>query len=422
MALNALSGDEQRVIFVRLCNVLDPGVAVAFASASSELWELTQAPRQQLQADHEAAAALGRKAGKRSCKELREAKGVVWCRKGLSSDDLALLGTLGSVLPALETLHLIEPAAGPDGVPRLAEKLGAGALPAVTFLNLINTPVGDAGASALAAALGRGALLLLRNLGLGSGWTTAACTAAAENGHLECLQVAVALDCPTTEAACEAAAANGHLDCLQFLLSKGCPCDFASVIGSAAARGHIACLEWAWGQGGSVLTIEEQHCLAMHAVIDDFYDVLKCLRLRLGCAWDKRVVYEAVKRNRMPILKFACRHGRELDYHACLIAVEKDNYGMLTWLCNQGTPLHARVLTKAIKRNSYCMVTKLMEHDCPVKLRRSARRSQRRDPGRVCGLLWWPRRVVIKRKEVGDRSVGPVEDSCGVSGVGVCVG
>ena len=61
MALAALSGDEQLVIFVELCNVLDPGVAVAFSSTNSELWELTQAPRQQLQADHEAAAALGRK-------------------------------------------------------------------------------------------------------------------------------------------------------------------------------------------------------------------------------------------------------------------------------------------------------------------------------------------------------------------------
>ena len=117
-------------------------------------------------ADHEAAAALGRKAGKRSCKELREA--VVRHGKGLSSDDLALLGTLGSVLPALEELALIEPAAGPDGVPRLAEKLGAGALPAVTWLTLNDTHVGDAGASALAAALGRGALPRLRFLYLHS--------------------------------------------------------------------------------------------------------------------------------------------------------------------------------------------------------------------------------------------------------------
>ena len=67
-----------------------------------------------------------------------------WYRTGLSSDDLELLGTLGSVLPALEELRLIEPAANPDGVPRLAEKLGAGALPAVTYLNLGNTYVGEA--------------------------------------------------------------------------------------------------------------------------------------------------------------------------------------------------------------------------------------------------------------------------------------
>ena len=108
MALAALSGDEQLVIFVQLCNVLDPGVAVAFSSASSELWTLTQAPRQQLQADHEAATALGRKAGKRSCKELREAKVVRWYYKGLFPDDLDLLGTLVSVMPALEKLGLVE--------------------------------------------------------------------------------------------------------------------------------------------------------------------------------------------------------------------------------------------------------------------------------------------------------------------------
>jgi len=168
MALAALSGDEQLVIFSRLCNVLDPGVAVAFASASSELWTATQAPRQQLQADYEAARVLGRKAGKRRCKALREAKKVEWYYKDLSSDNLALLGTLGSVLPALEELTLIEPAAGPDGVQRLAEKLGAGALPAVTTLDLGDTHVGDAGASALAAALGRGALPRLKILDLHS--------------------------------------------------------------------------------------------------------------------------------------------------------------------------------------------------------------------------------------------------------------
>ena len=166
MALAALSGDEQCIIFVQLCNTLDPGIAVAFGSINSELRALTPALLQQLRADHEVATALCRKAGLRSCKELLEAKVVQCYRKGLSSDDLALLGTLGLVLPALEMLTLNEPAAGPDGVQRLAEKLGAGALPALACFQLHRMHVGDAGASALAAALGRGALLRLKELNL----------------------------------------------------------------------------------------------------------------------------------------------------------------------------------------------------------------------------------------------------------------
>eukprot|EP00964_Phaeocystis_antarctica_P108303 scaffold72916_cov67-Phaeocystis_antarctica.AAC.7 len=164
MALLSLSGDEQRIVFVQLCNVLEPRTAVYLSSASLELWELTQALLQQLRADHEAAAALCRKVGMRSCKELREAQTVICRNKGLAAADLRLLGTLGSVLPALETLELSEPASGPDGVQRLAEGLGAGALPAVTDLHLISMHVGDASASALAAALGRGALPRLKTL------------------------------------------------------------------------------------------------------------------------------------------------------------------------------------------------------------------------------------------------------------------
>ena len=182
MALSKLSGDEagiavalsedaQRMIFSQLCNVLEPGVAVALSSTSNELRTATQALLPQLRADHEAAAALGLKAGMKSCKALREAK-VVDCHNiGISAADLALLSTLGSVLPALETLRVYErsaSAAVPDGVQRLAEGLGAGALPAVTFLQLASMYVGDAGASALAAALGRGALPRLKTLWLGS--------------------------------------------------------------------------------------------------------------------------------------------------------------------------------------------------------------------------------------------------------------
>jgi len=73
MPLARLSGDEQRIVFSHLCDVLDPGSAGAVSSVSNELRTATEAPLPQLKADHEAAAALCLKLGHQSCKELREA-------------------------------------------------------------------------------------------------------------------------------------------------------------------------------------------------------------------------------------------------------------------------------------------------------------------------------------------------------------
>ena len=103
MALSKLSGDEQRIIFVQLCNVLEPRY---LSGASNELRELTQGLLQQLRAEYEVASTLCRKVGMRSCKELREARVVCCHDKSLTTADLTLLFTLGSVLPALQTLSL----------------------------------------------------------------------------------------------------------------------------------------------------------------------------------------------------------------------------------------------------------------------------------------------------------------------------
>ena len=171
MALSKLSGDEQGIILGQLRNTLEPRLAVHFSSTSTELRPLlTTAVQQQLRTDYEVATALCVKMGMLSCKELREATTVGCHGKGLSAADLATLSTLGSVLPALESLTLSERSgsAGPDGVQRLAEGLVAGALPAVTYLDIDSMHVGDAGASALTAALDRGALPRLEILQLTS--------------------------------------------------------------------------------------------------------------------------------------------------------------------------------------------------------------------------------------------------------------
>jgi hypothetical protein len=166
--MSALPTELLQHIVKQASNVLEPCSAVCLSSASKELHGSTEAVRQQLQADHEEVLALCLKVGMRSCKQLREAKAIDSRCKGLSAADVALLGTLGSVLPALQSLTLFAGKAGLEGVQRLAAGLVAGALPAVTCLSFVCTRVDEAGTSALAAALDRGALPRLATLNLSS--------------------------------------------------------------------------------------------------------------------------------------------------------------------------------------------------------------------------------------------------------------
>jgi len=168
MALSKLSGDEQGVILGLLRNALEPRLVMYFSSANKELRALHRRVQRQLRADYEGAMDLCCKVGMQGCKELRNAWAVEWNNKGLSEADLATLAKLGSVLPKLKWLDLMElsGSAGPDGVSRLAEGLIAGSLPALTCLFIDGMHVGDAGASALADALDRGALPRLQVLEL----------------------------------------------------------------------------------------------------------------------------------------------------------------------------------------------------------------------------------------------------------------
>ena len=109
IALSKLSGDEQGTILGQLRNALEPRLVMYFSSANKELRVLlTPAVQQQLRTDYEEATALCLKMGMRNCKRLREAKIIHWWNQGLSAADLATLATLGSVLPALVRLALIE--------------------------------------------------------------------------------------------------------------------------------------------------------------------------------------------------------------------------------------------------------------------------------------------------------------------------
>lgn len=80
--------------------------------------------------------------GTQRCKELREVRLVRWFNTAAA--ELVTLGSLGSVLPAPETLLPVKMSAGavvPDGVQQLEAGLSAGVLPSITSCDRVFSAV-----------------------------------------------------------------------------------------------------------------------------------------------------------------------------------------------------------------------------------------------------------------------------------------
>ena len=73
-------------------------------------------------------------------------------------------------------------------------------------------------------------------------WSTA-CTTAAANNKLPCLELLHGVGCPWNEETCALAAAVGSLACLQYAHSNGCLWDDTSVV-LAVKFLHQSCLEY----------------------------------------------------------------------------------------------------------------------------------------------------------------------------------
>ena len=147
-------GQVSGIIVEQLINPLKPCDAVALSSASASLWNNRPLVLlEELQQDHNAAAALAAKAGI-SRSDLRRAPLANWQRwaQALSTDDMQTLGELSSLLVFLH------------------EVAGAAALPRLLILRLRcgigpGVQMGGTGASALAYALLKGAMPELKELG-----------------------------------------------------------------------------------------------------------------------------------------------------------------------------------------------------------------------------------------------------------------
>lgn len=165
--LGALSHDELGVIVDGLADPLEPVVAVAFSSTCLGLRTPLRDALEVLKERHAKAVALCRKV-KTSCASLRDAVGLGWYHKRLTSYDMATLGLLlPKWLPKLAHLNLSSNSIGDAGVKALCEGLGHGAPPSLRSLCLSDSRLGPAGAETLATALRRGAMPMLEELIIG---------------------------------------------------------------------------------------------------------------------------------------------------------------------------------------------------------------------------------------------------------------
>ena len=158
-------------------------------------------------------------------------------------------------------------------------------------------------------------------------WDANTCKAAAENGHLDCLQYA---HCPRNEYgfyygpscdwsmyACDAAAENGHLECLKYLYNPidvwgnfvEPRCDWSWLTCRAAARGgHLDCLKYL-------------------RYPTDARGVLVGPR----CPWNEYTSLAAAENGHLDCLKYAHENGCMCDWRICAVAESNDHLDCLQY-------------------------------------------------------------------------------------------
>jgi hypothetical protein len=152
----------------------------------------------------------------------------------------------------------------------------------------------------------------------GCPWDNLTCTNAAKGGHLACLKYAHENGCPwDRERMC--LNSMGHLDCVKYVFSCGCPLDYIDEDGNgedfcdaAAEEGHLDCLQFGHEHGG-----EWDETTCSYAVI---YGELDCLKYahENGCPWDEETILGSIHYGQLECLKYAHVNGCDYDKATCL--------------------------------------------------------------------------------------------------------
>ncbi|AGO84206.1 Ankyrin repeat domain containing protein [Pandoravirus salinus] len=151
----------------------------------------------------------------------------------------------------------------------------------------------------------------------GDATTTAA---AAESGHLACLQWLVQQECPVDASAIDSATGRGHLGCVAYLCEHGIPWPRESY-GLAVAQGHHTCLAYMDAHG--CLRCDDATEIAAGR---GHLDVLRYLH-ESGCAWSADTCLWAARYGHLACLRYAHAHGAPIDIDQCKTRAAGNGHG-----------------------------------------------------------------------------------------------
>jgi hypothetical protein len=194
------------------------------------------------------------------------------------------------------------------------------------------------------------------------------------------------------EATCSAAARNGHIDCLVFARSRGCPWDGWALI-AAHDYDQVACADYAHANGCPELSVDSavsghpwhgQVARAAHEHLLSGFDwhpieyADECMSLdyidcgglvyayKHGLASDAVLCRKAAAFGLLAFLEFAKRHGLEWDATACSAAAAVGHLGSLAYLHEAGCPWDSDATFGAASEGHLGCLDYLCSHGCPV--------------------------------------------------------
>ena len=188
----------------------------------------------------------------------------------------------------------------------------------------------------------------------------------AVKGHLECLKLAYALNCPLADNICTLAAQYNHADVLRWALERGCEWSYDTYTHAAHYGNHHILRDWTAYTWGDMMCTQAArrgdldglkwlrslpqpstwtaHTCA-YAARNGHFEVLQWLRAQSPpCPWDEWAATLAARTGRRGILSWLHEHGCPIaDAHVIHEAVENGYVTVLQWLhAARGLPADLR--------------------------------------------------------------------------------